>query len=176
MKRTMNIARASGFRIKALAVACGLVLGAISCSQEQPAIALDAAAVEAELRAMETAHEAAIDAKNVEAVLDFYAPDLITVPLGGEILQGREWVRSTVAELFQTYDSQETFTLSDIRVFGDRAAATLQYTQQMTPLAGGETVIETGKGLCILKRSEPGKWQFEWNAYGPDVEVTGVTE
>lgn len=175
MENTMSIARASGMRICVLAVASGLVLGAISCSQEQPAVTLDVADVEAELRAMEAAHEAAIDAKDVDAILEFYAPDLITLPSGGEILRGRDWIRSTVAELFQTYDFHETFILSDIRVYGDRAAATFRYTQAMTPLAGGETVVETGKGVCILKRSEPGKWQIEWNAYGPDVGVAGGT-
>ncbi len=56
---------------------------------------------------------------------------------------------------------------------GDRVAATYQFTQQMTPLAGGETIKQSGKGICILKRIDAGKWQFEWNAYGYDTIPPG---
>ena len=124
--------------------------------------------VVAELRAFESAHENAIDAKDVEAVVGFYAPDLITVSPGQPILRGRDWIRSTMAELYRTYHFHESFTLGDIRLFGDRVAATLEYKQRMTPLAGGAPLVETGKGICILKRSADKNWQFEWNAYAAD--------
>jgi hypothetical protein len=44
----------------------------------------------------------------------------------------------------------------------------------MTPLEGGETIKQTGKGMCIIKRTETGKWQFKWNAYVYDSTPSGI--
>ncbi len=154
-----------------LAIGLGLLWNAPvpgSAETLQPTAGVDVSAVAAQLRAFETAHERAIDAKDVEAILRFYAPDLITVSPGQPILRGREWIRSTMAELYRTYDFHERFTLGDIRLLGDRVAATVEYEQRMTRLSGGTPLVETGKGMCILKRSAGNMWQFEWNAYAPD--------
>ena len=161
-------------RFAVLALGFGMLwAGALPCVAQTPqTVSADVSTVAAELRAFEAAHEKAIDAKDVEAILGFYAPDLITVSPGQPILRGRDWIRSTMAELYRTYDFHESFTLGDIRLLGDRVAATLEYTQRMTPLAGGAPLVETGKGICILKRSAENKWQFEWNAYAADPKPT----
>ena len=44
----------------------------------------------------------------------------------------------------------------------------------MTPLEGGETIKQTGKGMCIIKRTETDKWQFKWNAYVYDSTPSGI--
>ena len=151
-----------------LVIAAGLLAGGPSWAQTVTQPVLDAAGVESELRALEAAHAKAIDSKDIEAILQFYSPELITMPGTEPFLRGREWIRSTMAELYRTYEFHEEFRLSDLRVYGDRVAATLQYKQRMTPLAGGQPIVETGKGICILKRLAPGRWQIEWNAYVPD--------
>ena len=150
------------------AAALSLLTVATGCSPQAPQAALDAAVVEAELRQFEDAHRAAIDAKDVDGVLEFYAPDLITVSNEGGIVHGRDWIRPSLEQLFRDYDFHEDFTLVDIRILGDRVAASYTYEQSMTPLAGGEPVLGTGKGVGIFKRSETGAWQWEWNAYAPD--------
>ncbi len=159
----------------AVLVAVGLLSAPIARPQTLAQPVLDSGVVEKELRALEAAHAAAVDAKDIEGVLRFYSSDLITVPPGQPIRRGRDWIRSSLAELFRTHELHETFTLSDIRVFGDRVAATYQYSQRVTPLAGGQPVVETGKGMCILRRSQR-SWQFEWNAYAPDARRAPTNE
>lgn len=148
-----------------------LVLAALGCQAPPPEAGLDASAVEAELHQFEDAHRAAIDSMDIDRILEFYAPDLITVSPDGPILRGREWIRSTCEQLFRDYDFHEDFTLIDIRVYGDRVAASFTYEQRMTLLAGGEPVVVTGKGVGIFKRSQAGAWQWEWNSYAPDARA-----
>ncbi len=145
----------------ALAVSTG-------CAGPPAGPTLDPAVVEVELRQFEDAHRLAIEAKDVDRVLEFYAEDLITVSPEMGIVRGREWIRPSVEELFRDYDFCEDFTLVDIRILGDRVAASFTYEQRMTPLAGGEPVVGTGKGVGIFKRLETGAWQWEWNSYAPD--------
>lgn len=150
------------------AFAVGLVIFASGCSKPAENPALDAVAVEEQLRAMETGHRAAINAKDIEGILQYYTSDMITIPPDEPILYGKEWIRTTMADLYKTYDFHENFKFIDIRFIGDRVAASYSFVQQMTPLAGGEKIEQTGKGMCILKLSEKKTWQFEWNAYSLD--------
>jgi ketosteroid isomerase-like protein len=149
----------------------GLFLAVVAipnCTGPPPQPIPDAAAVEAELRQFEEAHRQAIEAKDVDRVIEFYAPDLITVSPETGIVHGREWIRSACEELFRDYDFHEDFKLADMRILGDRVVATFTYEQRMTPLAGGEPVVVTGKGVGIFKRAEGGALQWEWNSYAPD--------
>jgi ketosteroid isomerase-like protein len=117
---------------------------------------------------MESNHRSAIDNKNIADILQFYATDLITIPQGEPIVYGRDWITNTMNDLYKTYDFHEDFKLNDIRIIGDRVAASYTFKQQMKPIIGGDTIIQTGKGMCILKRFETGIWQFEWNCYSYD--------
>jgi ketosteroid isomerase-like protein len=137
---------------------------------EEPVVDVEAEKkiVEKELRAMEIAHKAAIDSKDIEGVLQFYSSDLITISPGEPILYGNDWIRTTLNDLYNNYDFTEDFKFIDIRIIGDRVAASYSFTQQMTPLAGGEKIEQTGKGIVILKQDEMKNWQFEWNAYHMD--------
>ena len=143
------------------------------CTDKKTVPELDPETIDAELKAFQVAHREAIDAKDIESIFQFYSPDLITVEPGIPIQYGNQYFRPTLTELFANFDFHEDFILNDIRIIGDRVAATYQFTQQMTPLAGGETIKQSGRGICILKRIDIGKWQFEWNAYGYDAIPAG---
>ncbi|MBS3772009.1 MAG: nuclear transport factor 2 family protein [Bacteroidales bacterium] len=158
------------------AIVLSLLVWASGCSGPVSQPVLDPANVESELRAFEDAHRDAIDKKDIEGILQFYSTDLITVTQGEPIQYGNDWIRPLMQELYQSYDFHENFKLDDVEIIGDRVVATLQYSQKMTPLKGGKTVIETGKGVCVLKKSDTGNWQFEWNCYNPDDTQPNVEE
>ena len=145
---------------------------------EEPAVDVEAEKqiLEEELRAMEIAHKAAIDSKDIERVLQFYSSDLITISPEEPILYGNDWIRTTLNDLYNAYEFTEDFKFIDIRIIGDRVAASYSFTQQMTPLAGGEKIEQTGKGMVILKQDEMKNWQFEWNAYSYDNMDTSTEE
>ena len=150
------------------AIAIGLLTLGTSCSKTKEYSALDPSIVEKELRAMEIGHRTAVDAKDIDGILRYYASDLITISPGETILYGKEWIRANLADLYKTYDFHEDFKFIDIKIIGDRTAASFSFTQLMTPSVGGEKIEHTGKGMCILKRSELKNWQFEWNSYYVD--------
>ncbi|WP_372950541.1 YybH family protein [Mariniphaga sp.] len=142
-----------------------LLLCFYSCSGPEPKTNLDLKVVETELRAFESNHRTAIDKKDIAGILQYYATDLITISPDEPILYGKDWIRTLVTDLYKTYDFHEDFKFIDIRIVGDRVAASYTFKQQMIPLSGGDTITQTGKGMCILKHSETGTWPFEWNAY-----------
>ena len=143
------------------------------CADQKTNPGLDPETVNVELKAFQDAHREAIEAKDIEGIFQFYSPDLITVETGMPIQYGNQYFLPTLTDLFANFDFHEDFILNDIRIMGDRVAATYQFTQQMTPLSGGETIKQSGRGICILKRIDTGKWQFEWNAYGYDTIAEG---
>ena len=148
----------------------------MSCSRTEPEVSLDISSIESELRAFESAHRWAIDLKDINAVLQFYATDLITVSPDEPILYGRDWIPNVLTDLYNEYEFHEDFKLKDIKIIGDRVVAVCEFTQQMTSLSEGEKFVQTGKGICILKKSDTGTWQFEWNAYTYDSTQPDIKE
>jgi steroid delta-isomerase-like uncharacterized protein len=130
-----------------------------------------------DLRTMEVNHKTAVDKKDIEGILQFYASDLINIPQGEPILYGRDQLRILLVELLKTYDFHEDFRFVDIKALGERVAASYTFGQKMVPFTEGDIINRTGKGLCILKWSEPGNWQFEWNSYSyNDMPETGNSQ
>ena len=138
---------------------------ATSCIQPSTEPDLDFTTVEKELRAFETANRIAVDSGDIDGILKYYSSDAITIPPSDSILYGREWIRTLLVNLYKDYEFHEVFEFIDIRIYGNRIAATYTYSQNINPLIGGEQITQTGNGMCILKKSEEGIWQFEWNAY-----------
>ena len=78
---------------------------------EEPAVDVEAEKqiLKKELRALEIAHKAAIDSKDIEGILQYYSPDLITISPGEPILYGNDWIRTTLNDLYNTYEFTEDF-------------------------------------------------------------------
>jgi ketosteroid isomerase-like protein len=125
---------------------------------------------------MEAGHRTAIDAKDIDGVLKYYASDLITVSAGEPIQYGKDWIRTTLTDLYKTYDFHEDFKFKDIRIIGERVVASFTYTQSMTPLAGGKSTKAFGKGMGVFRTSDASSWQFEWNSYGVDSTQSAVKD
>jgi ketosteroid isomerase-like protein len=147
------------------AIIIGLIILVTSCTGTTSKLQLDPIQVEKELRAFETIHREAIDSKDIDGILKCYATDLITISPDEPILYGKDWIRTLVTDLYKTYDFHEDFKLIDIQIIEEHVVASYSFSQQMTPLTGGEPTVQTGKGMCILNQSETGNWQFVWNAY-----------
>ena len=109
----------------------------VGCQKTKDVAEEPAVDVEAE---KQIAHKAAIDSKDIEGILQYYSPDLITISPGEPILYGNDWIRTTLNDLYNTYEFTEDFKFIDIRIIGDRVAASYSFTQQMSPLAGGEKI------------------------------------
>jgi ketosteroid isomerase-like protein len=60
-----------------------------------------------------------------------------------------------------------SFVSSEVQVFGEVAYHIFSYTWRVTPVAGGEGKVTSGKGLHILRRQSDGEWKISreiWNS------------
>jgi ketosteroid isomerase-like protein len=148
-------------------------LSALACSTEEVQPVIDAAAIEAELRQFERDYVATGALREVEPLLAYYAEDAVFLPPGDRMQYGREWVRTILNELFTAYDFEEVFHILQFKPLGDRVLAIYEYSSRGVPKGAGDAFEEQGIGMALLKRSETGGWQFEWNAWNviPQGEV-----
>ena len=129
---------------------------------------LDLETVKSELTEFESTYSSVVDSRDIDAILEFYSDDLITISPDTPIQYGADWIRDLLIEMYEDYELYEKFSFVDIRIIADRVVASFTYTQKMTPIAEGEEFLATGTGSCVLKKSEKGIWQFEWNTYTVD--------
>jgi len=80
----------------------------------------------------------------------------------GEDLRG--WLREFLEGFTVEWLS---FEHVDTEIDGDLAYHTYAYTWRVTPRAGGEPTVSSGKGLHVLRRQSDGAWEVLreiWNA------------
>lgn len=143
----------------------GLMILSLNCTKAPSIQKLDPTTVEKELRSMETEHKAAVDSKDIDGIMKFYSKDLINIPPDGPIQHGNDWIPTFMADIYKTYDFHEEFNFIDIQIIEENVVASISFRQQMTKLTSGAQTVQTGKGMCLLKKSKAGNWQFVWNSY-----------
>jgi len=135
----------------------------ISCSPSH--LNLEYNNVVKELREFEKANRDAVESKNIDEILTHYSMDLITITPEDSIIKGKEWIRQLLVDLYKDNEFHEDFQFIDIKLYGDNVVATLKYSQEIVPKNGDKPQKSTGHGMCVLRKSKEGNWQFEWNAY-----------
>lgn len=138
-----------------------------ACTPQEVDEAPDLAVIEGQLREFEAAYAAAIVVGDVDDLLEFYSPDLVSLPPNEPMRRGREWVRGVIDMYYRDFEFQEEFRIVDFKPLADRLAVTLEYRAWGTIKADGTAFEEVGKGLAILNRAADGRWQFEWNSWSP---------
>ncbi len=113
---------------------------------------------------------AAVARGNWAEYLDALADDAVFLPPNSRSKSGeelREWLKTFV----QAYRIEWLkFDSTDVEVVGDLAYHTYEYTWRVTPRAGGDGKVSSGKGLHILRRQPSGAWHIAreiWNS-SPD--------
>jgi ketosteroid isomerase-like protein len=65
-----------------------------------------------------------------------------------------------------------TFTGSEVAVLGDAAVERLTFASRATPLAGGDTTEDIGKGLHVYARQPNGAWKLTHDIWNSDRPLT----
>ena len=112
--------------------------------------------------------EVAINTGDLESFAALYVEDPIVLPPNEAILVGKDAWHSWSKPLWDQFDMEETITVEETEIAGDRAFARGAYTVRTTPKAGGETVEEVGKGIMIFKRQSDGSWKISHNIWNTD--------
>ncbi len=169
--KTMYMMRKIGI----IAGVAATLLFAASCQQpcpEAPVVeALNMDSVRAEISAMEAEYQRASAAKDIEAVLAYYAEDAQSFPPMKPALVGKEAIRAhMIANQDTTSTNTETFTLEELWAEGNLAVERGTYESKN---AAGE-VVSRGRYFSVFEKRD-GKYlciRDIWNSEMPKPEAT----
>jgi ketosteroid isomerase-like protein len=134
---------------------CALVSTAATNPDEKALIALD-----------EDWSKAAT-AKDVDRVASFYADDAVAYPPNEPIAQGRAAARKVWAAYFAAPGFQISWKTTAAGADHNLGWTSGTY-QDSYQNKDGKTVKETGKYVCVWKKSADGKWKAIRDIWNPD--------
>ena len=146
--------------MKKLAILIPMIFIGVACTQSAPAT--DPSVINA--RAAEW--EAALNAKDIDAVAAFYESDARVLPPNEEMQTGHDAVRAAFGAMI---DAGLTVKLNDVEtmVSGDLAYNVGKYT-----LAAEGTQVDAGKYMEIWHRGDDGQWRYTNDMWSSDLAAT----
>ena len=142
--------------MKKLVALLSLLLTLTACGQISPST--DTAALEAR----SDAWESALNAKDVDALVDLYTDDARLLPPDGAMTSGREGVRAVFGGMIDAGISGET-TRVETTVSGDVA-----YIVGTFSLTAGDVAVGTGKYIETWRRGNDGLWLIANDIFNND--------
>lgn len=133
-----------------------LALLIIGCNQSTPS------ADPSVITSRSDAWEAALNAKDIDAVADFYTNDARVLPPNREMSSGIAAVRSEFGAMIDAGLSGE-LTSVEAKVAGD-----IGYNVGTFVLRAGGDVVDTGKFIETWRRGEDGEWRISNDIYNSD--------
>ena len=125
---------------------------------------------QAAIHAVAEALLAAVNAGDVRGILACWAADGVLLPPHHPAVHGHTAMAAYFSRVFAARRLTFTFTGSVVAVLGDAAVERLAYASRATPLAGGDTTEDVGKGLHVYARQPNGTWKLThdiWNSDRP---------
>lgn len=113
---------------------------------------------------------AAVNSSNVDGVLAVWHTDGTLMPPHHAAVHGHAALRAYFADLFARRRLAFTFTASDVHLAGDIAFERLSFRAISTPVTGGESSEDVGKGLHVYTQDSDGTWKLLldiWNSDRP---------
>jgi ketosteroid isomerase-like protein len=111
--------------------------------------------------------KAAVTAGNWADYLAVLTDDAVFMPPNSLSKSGEE-LRTWLSSFVQGFQVEWlSFATTDLEVVQDLAYHTFTYTWRVTPHAGGEGKVSSGKGLHVLRRQADGPWKIAreiWNS------------
>jgi len=142
--------------MKKLVALLSLLLTLTACGQISPST--DTAALEAR----SDAWESALNAKDVDALVDLYTDDARLLPPDGAMTSGRDGVRAAFGGMIDAGIGGET-TRVETTISGDVA-----YIVGTFNLTSGEEVLGTGKYIETWRRGNDGLWLIANDIFNND--------
>jgi uncharacterized protein (TIGR02246 family) len=147
--------RGSGKR--AAAITCLLASGVNLAAARQPE---GLPAEEAAVRAVAEGILDADNARDLHAVLAFYAADAVLMPPNEQPVRGRAAIEPRYSDLFGGYQPELQGKIEDLRVAGDWAFAAGRTRGRMRPVEGGEARLVDDAWVMILAKEATGRWRI----------------
>jgi len=155
-----------------------------SCQQgeevaEEPGPAVDVEADITAIKEMVNQYAVACNTGDFELWISLWADDGVQMPPDLPARIGKEQIREAMKPAFDQMTLDITITsIWDAKVYGDLGLTCCNYTLDLTPKAGGETIhaVKDGKALTILKRQSDGSWKIIYDCFNSNVPPTSEKE
>jgi uncharacterized protein (TIGR02246 family) len=144
-------------RIATLVGAAALLSACGTGSAEQAA---GAPADRTAINELRSKYQAAYNAGNAAAATAVYTDDAVSLPDHHDALQGKVAIQKYLQDTFGQYNATINLAPGDTEISGSLAHEHGTYSIKVTPKAGGETVVDDGKYIVILKRGADGTWKI----------------
>ena len=113
----------------------------------------------------------AVQARDADRALSYWADDAIVFPPGSPAVSGKAAIREFIAKSFSTPGFTITWTTAAVVVSGSGDLAYTTGTNRVTVNApDGKQVVIDGKGVSIWRRQKGGAWKCVvdiWNDVAP---------
>ncbi len=142
-------------------------------SQQPQQIAEEAPTAEADVRVLKMHFDrycATVMAGDLDAYRTFWTDDVVWLPPGEPLIEGIEACMDHHRPFFEQYNLVEKMSVEEIKVGDPFTYVRVNYTFLATPKAGGEPIVEDGKGMFIMQRKPDGSWvstHCVWNSNIP---------
>ena len=122
------------------------------------------------IRDSDAALSRAVEDKNLDAIMAFYADDAVLLPTAEPIIVGKSAIREEWRHILAIPDLQNkpVLTKIDVSIGGDMAYSMGTYMATMLG-EDGKPVAEPGKWLSVWKRQTDGKWLVVVDTYNTDI-------
>jgi uncharacterized protein (TIGR02246 family) len=132
--------------------------------------------VEADIAAVKEMVNQYADACNTgdfDLWISLWADDAVRMPLDTPAQIGIEQIRAAMKPLFDQMTLEITITIEDAKVYSDLGLIRCNYTVNMTPKAGGETIhaMQDGKALTLFERQSDGSWKIIYDCYNSNIPL-----
>ena len=162
------------FLIATLAVLCGCYVMSPTTARKlgDEAATEDRAAINKLLRENITA----LNARDLSALVGYYAEDAIQFPPNSPALTGRAAIRSTLESGLKGVKVTATIEVVEVFTAERWAFARCTYRMVTTPQGGGQPITVTGNWLNILRRQPDDSWRITRSSWSseeqPDTSET----
>jgi len=123
--------------------------------------------VEDEIKAAGLAWEEAYNNGDVDGVVAMHAEDAVVMPPGFPAVVGGDAVRADAEAFFSEFETDHATEIHQIVVEGDIAIERADYTDMLTPKAGGDPIADAGKHIVVYRRGSDGDWKILFAIWNP---------
>lgn len=153
-------------------IAVGLVAWVSCVGPKMPSAADQAVSTKrAAFESTTAAFHQALRTNNADGLFAYVADDVLLMPPGEAAVRGKNAMREWYAKFLSQYQTS-LLNLSGREVFvSDAWAVELgAYEWRLTPVAGGDPVLDRGNYMQVWKSQPDGQWRFAreiWNSSAP---------
>lgn len=103
--------------------------------------------------------------------MNVFAEDAVSIAPGYPPTMGKEAIEGDFRSFFEEYELEREFTLVSYEFDGDDGTRLGEWTQVVTPKAGGDSFTEVGHCILGFKKTD-GEWKEVWEIWNYVDEMT----